>query len=67
MMAMTTHEKLTPVLCPPNPPPSRNEGLARFLEWAKANAQRLGDPPAEVVGRYLVETFPCPRTGKKSK
>jgi hypothetical protein len=67
LMALTTHEKLTPVLCPPNPAPTRNESLGRFLEWAKTNPQRLGEAPAEVVGRFLVETYPCPKTAKAPK
>jgi hypothetical protein len=57
--ALTSHEKLEPVFCPPDPPPSRNEGLARFLEWAKANPGRLNQPPADVLGRFLVEKYPC--------
>lgn len=64
IQAMTHHEKLTPLFCPPTPPPTRNEGLQRFLEWAKRSPQHASDPPAEFLGRFLVETFPCPKASK---
>ncbi len=65
MLALTNHEKLTPIVCPPNPAPTRNEGLQRFLAWAKAHPDYLNDPPADVLGRFLVEQFPCPKAAKK--
>lgn len=64
IQALTNHEKLEPLLCPPNPPPTRNDELQRFLTWAETNRQRLGERPADVLGRYLVETFPCPKPAK---
>lgn len=65
MMALTNNEKLPPIMCPPNPPPTRNEGLQRFLAWAKQHPDYLKDPPADVLGRFLVEQFPCPKAAKK--
>lgn len=62
MIALTTHEKLVPVLCPTNPPPTRNEGLARFLAWAKQHPEHQQDPPADFLGRFLLEQFPCPKS-----
>lgn len=59
IMALTRHEKLEPVLCPPEPTPSRNETVARFLEWAKRNPQHLTEPAVELVGRFLIVTFGC--------
>jgi hypothetical protein len=60
IVAMTRHEKLKPVICPPEPPPTRNEAIARFLEWAKGNPQRLSEPAVEVVARFLITAYPCP-------
>ncbi len=60
IMALTRHEKLAPLICAPEPPPSRNETVARFLEWAKGNPQRLTEPAVEVVGRFFITEFPCP-------
>jgi hypothetical protein len=59
IQAMTRHDKLKPLFCPPNPPIGRSEALRLFVEWAKGNSQYLGDPPAELLGRFLVERFPC--------
>jgi len=59
IMALTRHEKLQPVLCPPEPAPSRNETVGRFLEWAKQNPQHLRDPAVETVGRFFITEFPC--------
>ena len=59
LMALTRRDKLDPVICPPDPPPTRNAVVARFVEWAKANPQYLSDPAVELVGRFLITEFPC--------
>ena len=61
IMAMTRHEKVEPVLCTPQPVPSRNETVARFLDWAKKNPQQLADPAVETLGRFFLTTYPCRR------
>jgi hypothetical protein len=65
VMALTSHEKLPRVICPPNPRPSRNEAVARFLEWAKAHPQHHSEPAVEFVGRFLTAEYPCPKTTGK--
>ena len=60
IVAMTRHEKMQPVICPPTPPPSRNEVVRRFVEWGKQNPDRLGEPAVEVLARFLITSFPCP-------
>jgi hypothetical protein len=59
IVALTRHDKLEPLLCPPEPSPSRNETVARFLEWARRNPQYLTDPAVELVGRFFLTEFPC--------
>ena len=59
LMALTRHEKLQPIVCPPAPPPSRNETMSRFLDWAKRNPQHLTEPAVETVGRFFITEFPC--------
>ena len=59
IMAMTRNEKVAPVICPPDPAPSRNEIVGRFLEWARRNPQYLTDPAVETVGRFFITEFPC--------
>jgi hypothetical protein len=38
---------------------TRNDAIRIFVEWAKSNSQYLPDPPVELLGRFLVERFPC--------
>jgi hypothetical protein len=59
IQAMTRHEKLTPLFCPPETQMTRNDAIRIFVEWAKSNSQYLPDPPVELLGRFLVERFPC--------
>lgn len=57
--ALTQHEKLEPLFCPPDPPPTRNQALAAFVEWANANPQYLSDQPVQLLGRFLITNYPC--------
>jgi hypothetical protein len=67
VMALTSHEKMKPIVCPPNPRPSRNAAVRRFLEWAKANPQYQSEPAIEFLGRFLVTEYPCPKpTGREA-
>ncbi|HEY7519365.1 MAG TPA: Rap1a/Tai family immunity protein [Methylomirabilota bacterium] len=59
IMALTRHEKLAPVICPPEPAPSRNETVSRFLEWSRRNPRHLTEPAVETVGRFFIAEFPC--------
>jgi Rap1a immunity proteins len=61
IQAMTTHEKLEPVLCPPNPLPTRNEGIRRFLDWAKSHQDEAQEPAVHYLGRFLLAQWPCPK------
>ena len=49
----------TPLFCPPDPPPSRNDGVERFVTWAKAHPQFMQEVPVETEFRFLTETWPC--------
>jgi hypothetical protein len=61
IMALTRHEKLEPLICPPAPTPSRNETVAKFLDWAKGNPEHLTEPAVETIGRFFLSEFPCRR------
>jgi Ssp1 endopeptidase immunity protein Rap1a len=67
ILALTTHQGLQPLFCPPDPPPSRNEAIAQFVEWSKDKTQYQGDRPVDFVGRFLVERFPCPKDAKPTR
>jgi hypothetical protein len=59
LTALARHDKLEPIVCPPEPTPSRNETVGRFLEWSRRNPQYASEPAAELVGRFFITTFPC--------
>ena len=49
------------LFCVPNPAPTRNEGIASFVKWAKADASRMAQPPADGIATFLSQQYPCPR------
>lgn len=48
------------LVCPSDPPPSRNEVVAGFVAWSAKNPTRMTEPAVEALFRYLVEIAPCP-------
>ena len=46
-------------ICIADPPPSRNDAIAMFIEWAKAHPQYWKEPPVETEFRFLREKWPC--------
>ncbi len=48
-----------PLVCLPDPPPSRNQALTMFLEWAKGHPQCMNEVPVETEFRFLTEKWPC--------
>jgi hypothetical protein len=53
------------LVCPPDPPPTRNEAIVGFVAWAGAHPQYMADPAVEALFRYLIEKSPCPKGGAK--
>jgi hypothetical protein len=49
------------LVCPPDPPPTRNAAIAGFIAWAQAHPQYMSEPPVETEFRYFMETWPCKR------
>jgi Rap1a immunity proteins len=47
------------LVCMPNPAPSRNEAIAMFVAWAKANPQYMNEAPVDSEFRFLGEKWPC--------
>ena len=47
------------LVCLPDPPPSRNDSVAMFVEWVKAHPQFLKENPVETEFRFLMEEWPC--------
>jgi Ssp1 endopeptidase immunity protein Rap1a len=50
------------LFCLPNPTPTRNEGIASFVQWAKANPNQMAQPAADGIAKFLSQQFPCPRS-----
>ena len=47
------------LVCFPENPPTRNEAIGMFVEWAKAHPQYMGEKPVDTEFRFLMETWPC--------
>jgi hypothetical protein len=54
-------ENKPPLICEPNPRPSRNEAIAGFVSWARQNPSAMSAPPVEGMFRYLAQSYPCRR------
>src|SRR5262245_20236918 len=52
LQEVSNHKGLKPIFCPPDPPPTRNEAIKKFVAWAQANPQYQTDVPADLVGRF---------------
>ncbi len=50
-----------PLVCPSDPPPTRNAAIAAFIVWAHAHPQYMNEAPVESEFRFLTETWPCKR------
>ncbi len=50
-----------PLVCPPDPRPSRNATIAMFIDWARAHPQYMDETPVETEFRFLSEKWPCKR------
>jgi hypothetical protein len=50
---------LTPLVCSPNPKPTRNQAIAQYVEWARAHPEYLKERTADTVMKFLIESWPC--------
>lgn len=60
MLSVKT-EGRAPLVCPPDPPPSRDESVVRFIQWSKAHDAVLETHPVAGLFEFLAQTFPCRR------
>jgi hypothetical protein len=49
------------LFCMPDPGPTRNEAVASFIAWAKANPDQLAQAPQDGIVAYLIKQYPCKR------
>ena len=45
--------------CFPDPPPTRNEAMAEFVAWGKANPSVFKERPVDALFRFLGQRYPC--------
>jgi hypothetical protein len=48
------------LFCPP-PEITRNETVAAFVSWTRANPTRNQLSPVDGIAAFLTETYPCPK------
>jgi hypothetical protein len=46
-------------VCVPNPVPSRNDVIASYVEWVRANPQVMGEAATDSLFRFLGTKYPC--------
>ncbi len=46
-------------VCVPEPQPSRNAMIGKFISWAESHPQYNKELPVETEFRFLMETWPC--------
>ncbi len=49
------------MFCLPNKAMTRNEAVASFVQWAKANPNQMAQPATDGIAQFLSQQFPCPR------
>jgi len=54
-------------VCPPEPPPTRDEAVAMFVTWSGTHADRMVEPAVEALFRFLIEKYPCPTAAAVKK
>ena len=57
--AVSSGPKGIKFVCPPDPMPSRNDSFSKFIAWAKAHPQHMGESPVETEFRFLMEKWSC--------
>jgi hypothetical protein len=53
-----------PLVCPPNPKPTRQQAISEFVSWAKAHPEYGNDRAVDVMFRFMVEKWPCKKTAR---
>ena len=48
------------LFCLPEPAPTRNEGIASFVQWVKSKPDQMTRSPADAVAMFLSQQYPCP-------
>lgn len=57
--AQVANEQNDQLFCLPEPKPSRNETIGKFVAWALNHPEYMGEIPVDTEFRFLAESFPC--------
>lgn len=55
-----------PLVCVPEPPPTRAEAAQGFVDWAKANPQYMQESAIDALFRFAMAKYPCPQQSKST-
>ncbi len=47
------------LVCFPDPPPTRDQTVKMFIEWANAHPEYNNELPVETEFRFLMQKWPC--------
>ena len=59
-MAETAGPQGQRFVCPPDPPPTRDQVVAMFVTWSGQHPQRMLEPAVDALFRFAAEKWPCP-------
>jgi len=60
-VALHAGPKAKPIVCLPDPPPTRVQAVDQFITWAKAHPEYAKDKGVDALVKFLVEKWPCPK------
>jgi hypothetical protein len=66
-VALYSGPKAKPIVCLPQPTPTRVQAIDRFIAWAKAHPEYANEKPVEALVKFLVESYPCPQGTSAAK
>jgi hypothetical protein len=58
-VALHGGDKANPIVCPPQPTPTRAQAIDRYVAWTKAHPEYKNEQPVDTLVKFLVETWPC--------
>lgn len=53
--------------CLPSPPPSNDQALAAFTQWANDKPTRLDEPAVVGILHFVTDSYPCPRPAPRGR
>jgi hypothetical protein len=54
-----------PLVCPPDPKPTRQQAITEFVAWAQAHPEYGNERPVDVMFRFMAERWPCKTTAPR--